>query len=103
MAGLKIKHARSGPARVLTATVVSARMALLACPKPRLSSFFSMVRTHQWLVRARILRFWVFHETLTAGGLELICRNCAVAIDVNHFKVDDVRHGLILRDGCAIW
>jgi hypothetical protein len=26
-----------------------------------------------------------FQETLTAGGLELIRRNCAVAIDVNHF------------------
>jgi hypothetical protein len=39
VAGLKIKHACSGPARVLTATVVSARMALLACAKPRLSSF----------------------------------------------------------------
>jgi len=49
-----------------------------------------------------VLGLWIFHKTLATGGLELIRRNCAVAIDINHFKVDDVRHGLILRDCCAI-
>jgi hypothetical protein len=55
-----------------------------------------------WLPeRDAFLWLWIFHEPLTAPGLELIGRDFAIAIDVNQFEVDDVRHGLILRDGCA--
>ena len=35
------------------------------------------------------------HHSLTAAGFELIRRNCAVTVTVNHFKVDDVGDRLI--------
>jgi hypothetical protein len=53
--------------------------------------------TEPGFVSASFLRLCILHETFAASSLELICRNFAVAIDVNHRKIDDVGHGLILR------
>ena len=37
----------------------------------------------------------VFHQSFAARGLELIGGDFAIAINVNHLKVNDVRYGLI--------